>query len=89
MKFKVITYDKSVSAYIILDRDLSYYLAATGCKFHSYHGGEPEAQRGKWAGEMKFGCKEDAYVFAQNHIPRAAKEIEEVTKEIERDGGDS
>jgi len=86
MKFKVITYDDSVSAYIILDRDLAYYLRAAGCTFTPYHGDEPEAQRGKWAGEMKFGCKEDAYVFAQNHIPRAAKEIEEVTKEVERKG---
>ena len=89
MKFKVITYDKSISAYIILDRDLSYYLDAAGCRYTPSCGREPESQRGKWAGEMKFGCKDDAYIFAQNHIPRAAKEIEEVTKEVERDGGES
>jgi hypothetical protein len=43
-----------------------------------------EGGRGRWTAEMQFACTEDAQIFAANFIPRAAKEIEEVTKEVER-----
>jgi hypothetical protein len=86
MKFKVLIYDDSEHAYIIVDKRLALYLHATGCRTKRYLGDEPEAQRGRWAGEIQFGCREDADIFAANHIPRQAKEIEEVTKEVERKG---